>query len=34
MMWQADDPSGPLIEIGFGIQVENVWKFLNKERIA
>jgi hypothetical protein len=34
MMRQADDPSGPLIETGFGIQIENVWKFLNKEMIA
>jgi len=33
-MRKEDDPSGPLIEIGFGIQLENIWKFLNKERIA
>jgi hypothetical protein len=34
MMRQADNLSGPLIEIGFGIQIENVWKFLIKENIA
>jgi hypothetical protein len=34
MIRQADNPSEPLIEIGFGIQIENVWKFLNKEMIA
>jgi len=33
-MRQADDPGGLLIEIGLGIQIENVWKFLTKEMIA
>jgi len=33
-MRQADDINAPWIEIGSGIQIENVWKFLNKEKIA
>jgi len=34
MIRQADNPCGPFIEIGFGIQIEDVWKFLKKEMIA
>jgi len=34
MMQQAYNPNEPWIEIGFGIQIENVWIFLNKEMIA
>jgi hypothetical protein len=30
----SDDPGGLLIEIGLGIQMGNVWKFLDKEMIA
>jgi hypothetical protein len=33
-MQQADDPGGLLIEIGLGIQSENIWKFLTKEMSA
>ena len=33
-MRQAGNLSEPLIEIRLGTQIENVWKFLNKEMIA